>query len=135
MNRRRFAAGLVLLTLLAGACSNASDDTEESSSDATTGTADDGGPLTYAEVLELPIDENVPVDAPGVDDSTIRVGGVASTTNPIGGKEGESFEGVHAYFEFMNSQGGVYGRDLELVAEEDDNTGFENTQDIQSLLT
>ena len=35
----------------------------------------------------------------------------------------------------MNDQGGVYGRDLELVAEEDDNTGFENTQDIQSLLT
>ena len=135
MNRRRFAACLVMLTLLAGACSNASDDAEESSSDETTATGDDAGPLTYAEVLELPIDENVPVEAPGVDDSTIRVGGVASTTNPIGGKEGESFDGVHAYFEYMNSQGGVYGRDLELVAEEDDNTGFENTQDIQSLLT
>ena len=132
MNRRRFAACLVLMTLLAAACSNASDDAEESSSG---DTATDGGALTYAEVLELPIDENVPVQAPGVDDTTIRVGGVASTTNPIGGKEGESFEGVRAYFEYINSQGGVYGRDLELVAEEDDNTGFENTQDIQSLLT
>ena len=135
MNHRRFAACLVLLTLLAGACSNASDDTEASSTGDTTATADDSGPLTYAEVLELPIDENVPVDAPGVDDSTIRVGGVASTTNPIGGKYGESFDGVRAYFEYLNSQGGIYGRDLELVSEEDDNTGFENTQDIQSLLT
>ncbi len=123
------------MALAAGACSNASDDTEAGSGDSTTDTADGGGALTYAEVLELPIDENVPVDAPGVDDDTIRVGGVASTTNPIGGKEGESFDGVHAYFDYINSEGGIYGRDLELVAEEDDNTGFENTQDIQSLLT
>ena len=136
MSRRRIAALLVLLALVAGACSNASDDSSDAAGDDTaTDTTGGDGPLTYAEVLELPIDENVPVDAPGVDDSTIRVGGVASTTNPIGGKEGESFDGVHAYFEYMNDQGGVYGRDLELVAEEDDNTGFENTQDIQSLLT
>jgi branched-chain amino acid transport system substrate-binding protein len=127
---------LALLALVAAACSNASDDSGSGGDNAgTTADSTDGGALTYAEVLELPIDENVPVTAPGVDDSTIRVGGVASTTNPIGGKEGESFEGVHAYFEYMNSQGGVYGRNLELVAEEDDNTGFENTQDIQSLLT
>ena len=136
MNRRRIAALLLLLALVAGTCSNASDDSSDAAGDDTaTDTTGGDGPLTYAEVLELPIDENVPVDAPGVDDSTIRVGGVASVTNPIGGTEGEAFEGVEAYFEYMNSQGGVYGRDLALVAQEDDNTGFENTQDIQSLLT
>ncbi len=135
MSRRRIAALLLVLALVAGACSNASDDSSGAGDDAASDTSASDGPLTYAEVLELPIDENVPVDAPGVDDSTIRVGGVASTTNPIGGTEGEAFEGVEAYFEYMNSQGGVYGRDLQLVAQEDDNTGFENTQDIQSLLT
>jgi branched-chain amino acid transport system substrate-binding protein len=135
VSRRRIAALLLLLALVAGACSNASDDSSDAAGDDTATDTTGDGPLTYAEVLELPIDENVPVDAPGVDDSTIRVGGVASVTNPIGGTEGEAFEGVEAYFAYMNDQGGVYGRDLELVAKEDDNTGFENTQDIQSLLT
>jgi len=136
VKRRRIAAFLALLALLAGACSNASDDSGGSASDsAASGTTGGDGPLTYADVLELPIDENVPVDAPGVDDSTIRVGGVASTTNPIGGKYGEAFQGVEAYFAYINDQGGIYGRDLELTAQEDDNTGFENTQDVQSLLT
>ncbi|HYF45217.1 MAG TPA: hypothetical protein VD926_03340, partial [Acidimicrobiales bacterium] len=85
MNRRRIAILLALLALIAGACSNASDDSDDSGSGGTTATGEDGGPLTYAEVRELPIDESVPVQAPGVDDSTIRAGGVASITNPIGG--------------------------------------------------
>lgn len=126
---------LALLALLAGACSNASDESGDSSAGDTSTATDAGGALTYADVLELPTDENVPVDAPGVDDSTIRVGGVASVTNPIGGPYGEIFEGVDAYFEYLNSEGGIYGRDLELTAREDDNTGFENREDVQSLLT
>lgn len=137
MNRRLALLLLAILALVAGACSNASDDGGEAGGDngGTTATGDDGGPLTYEQVLELPTDENLPSTEPGVTDDTIRVGGVASVTNPIGGKEGEAFEGVHAYFEYLNDQGGIYGRNLELVAEEDDNTGFENTQDIQNLLT
>ena len=85
MNRRLAVTMLALLALVVGACSNASDDSgDDASGEGTAVTTDDGGPLTYAEVLELPIDENVPVQAPGVDDSTIRVGGVASTTTPSG---------------------------------------------------
>ena len=137
MNRRLAVVLLALLALIAGACSNASDDSgdDDAGGETTAGTGDDGGPLTYAEVLELPTDENVPVEAPGVDDSTIRVGGVASTTNPIGGAYGEIFAGVQAYFDYINDQGGIYGRQLELAAEEDDNTGFENREDVQSLLS
>jgi len=132
VNGRRIAVVVAFLALLAGACSNASDDGE---SGASTTAAGGDGPLTYEEVLALPIDENVPVDAPGVDDSTIRVGGVASVTNPIGGPYGEAFDGVQAYFDYVNDAGGIYGRELELVAQEDDNTGFENREDVQSLLT
>jgi ABC-type branched-subunit amino acid transport system substrate-binding protein len=136
VNRRRIVTILALLALLGAACSNAADDSEENvEAGGSEGTTDDDGPLTYAEVLELPIDENVPVTAPGVDDSTIRVGGVASTTNPIGLDYAGAFDGARAYFEYINSEGGIYGRQLELVAEEDDNTGFENQQDVQSLLT
>ena len=126
---------MALLTLVAGACSNASDNGDEDAGDATAVTTGDGGSLTYEQVLELPVDENLPVDAPGVDDATIRVGGVASVTNPIGGAYGEAFDGAEAYFAYINDQGGIYGRDLELAAQEDDNTGFENREDIQRLLT
>ena len=137
MSRRRIAALLLLLALVAGACSNASDDSSDAAGDDTaTDTTGGDGPLTYAEVLELPIDENVPVDAPGVDDSTIRVGGRGlDRPTPSAARRARPSRASHAYFEYMNDQGGVYGRDLELVAQEDDNTGFENTQDIQSLLT
>src|SRR5215207_5665147 len=126
---------LALLALIAGACSNASDDSGDESEGGSAVTADDGGALSYAEVLELPIDENGPVQAPGVDDSTIRVGGVASITNPIGGVYGEAFDGVQAYFDMVNEDGGIYGRELEITAEEDDNTGFENREDVQSLIS
>jgi branched-chain amino acid transport system substrate-binding protein len=135
VNRRIATTLLALLALVAGACSNASDDSDDASGGGTAVTADDGGALSYAEVLELPIDENVPVQAPGVDDQTIRVGGVASITNPIGGVYGEAFDGVQAYFDMINEDGGIYGRQLEITAMEDDNTGFENREDIQSLIS
>jgi branched-chain amino acid transport system substrate-binding protein len=71
---------------------------------------------------------------PGVTDDTIRVGGVASETNPVGGAYGDAFDGVKAYFEMINSEGGIYDRELELVAERDDQLG-NNRQEIQGLLT
>jgi len=135
VSRRRIAIILLAFLSLLAACSNASDDGDSAGDDTATDGTSGSGELTYAEVLELPIDENVPVDAPGVDDSTIRVGGVASVTNPIGGPYGEVFDGVQAYFDYINDQGGIYGRQLELVAQEDDNTGFENREDVQNLLS
>lgn len=74
------------------------------------------------------------VDAPGVTDDTIRVGGVASVTNPLGGGFGGNFDGVKAYFEMVNDNGGVHGRSLELVAEHDDQVS-QNDAKIQQLLT
>ncbi|MGH8984491.1 MAG: ABC transporter substrate-binding protein [Acidimicrobiia bacterium] len=71
---------------------------------------------------------------PGVTADEIRVGGVVSETNPIGGSYGAAFDGVKAYFEMINSQGGVHGRELNLVAERDDQVG-QNRQEVQGLLT
>jgi ABC-type branched-subunit amino acid transport system substrate-binding protein len=73
------------------------------------------------------------VNQPGVTDTTIRVGGVTSTTNPIQGKYGEAYDGVKAYFAMINKQGGMYGRKLEVVAERDDQIA-NNKREVQALL-
>lgn len=78
--------------------------------------------------------EAVAVDAPGVTDSAIRVGGVASVTNPVGGKYDQMADGVEAYFEMVNEDGGVHGRQLELVARLDDQVA-NNDAMVQQLLT
>lgn len=71
---------------------------------------------------------------PGVTDTEIRVGGVASKTNPLGGNYAAAFDGVKAYFEMVNSEGGVDGRELNLVAERDDQVGS-NRQEVQALIS
>jgi branched-chain amino acid transport system substrate-binding protein len=114
--RARLIALVAVLSLVALACSNAGDD---ESSD-TTSTSGGGG-------------ANAAVDQPGVTDDTIRVGGVVSKTNVINGPYGSAFDGVKAYFDMVNSKGGIYGRELELVAERDDQMGA-NQQQVEALL-
>ena len=74
------------------------------------------------------------VDAPGVTESEIRVGGVASVTNPLGAHYDEHFEAVDAYFRMVNEDGGVHGRDLVLAARHDDQLA-NNDAAVQALLT
>jgi branched-chain amino acid transport system substrate-binding protein len=76
----------------------------------------------------------VAVDAPGVTDEVIRVGGVASATNPLGGRFDQAFDGVEAYFEMVNEDGGVHGRQLELAAQHDDQVA-DNASAVQQLVT
>lgn len=104
--------------VLAAGCGNS---TSSGSGDATTTTSGADGSAPTA------------VDAPGVTDTAIRVGGVASVTNPLGGRYGDSFEGVKAYFDMVNDEGGVHGRDLVLVAERDDKLA-NNDAEVQGLL-
>jgi hypothetical protein len=75
------------------------------------------------------------VDQPGVTDTEIDVGGVASKTNPLGGTYADAFAGVKAYFEMVNSSKdkGIYGRKLKLTSERDDQLG-NNTQEVQGLI-
>lgn len=78
--------------------------------------------------------ETPAVDAPGVTDSEIRVGGVASTTNPLEAKFDDAFDGVDAYFQMVNEDGGIHGRELSLVARHDDQLA-NNDAAVQELLT
>lgn len=114
--RARLIAVLAVLALVATACSNASDDTSDS-----TTTSGGGG-------------SDAAVDQPGVTDDTIRVGGVVSKTNILNGPYASMFDGVKAYFDKVNDGGGIYGRDLELVSERDDQMG-QNQQQVQALLS
>ncbi|MGZ4799279.1 MAG: ABC transporter substrate-binding protein [Acidimicrobiia bacterium] len=107
---------LAVLTLVAMACSNASDKTSNSTS-----TTKGGG------------GSSATVDQPGVTKDTIRVGGVVSKTNLLNGPYASAFDGVKAYFDMVNSGGGIYGRKLELVSERDDQMG-QNQQQVEGLL-
>jgi ABC-type branched-subunit amino acid transport system substrate-binding protein len=73
------------------------------------------------------------VNQPGVTDTEIRVSGVASTTNPLGGLYGSSFDGVQAYFDMVNKQGGIYGRKLVQVKRHDDQIG-QNAREVEAIL-
>lgn len=121
-------AVIVAGVLVLGACSNS-----ESGSGDGGGGSDDSTPTAAGG--EENTDEFVPSDQPGVTDDTIRVGGVASVTNPLGGRYAEAFTGTQLYFDQVNEAGGIYGRELELVAELDDNTGFENQAQVTRLLS
>jgi branched-chain amino acid transport system substrate-binding protein len=85
---------------------------------------------------KAPSQQFPPVDQPGVSQTEIRVGGVVSKTNPLGGDYAASFDGVKAYFNMVNSSKdkGIYGRKLNLVAERDDAVG-NNRQEVQGLLS
>lgn len=114
MSRKRTAWLVMGLagSLLAAACGNSSGGDESSEEES----------------------EAVTVDAPGVSDTTIRVGGVASATNPLGGKYDQVADGVEAYFEMVNEDGGVHGRELELAVRQDDEVA-NNDASVQQLLT
>jgi branched-chain amino acid transport system substrate-binding protein len=57
---------------------------------------------------------------PGVTATTINVGGIAGVTNPVGQPYASGFDGVQAYFNYINASGGVFGRKFRLIARLDD---------------
>lgn len=113
--RVRLIAVLAVLSLVALACSNSSD---KSTSSTTSGGGTGGGTA---------------VAQPGVTKDTIRVGGVVSKTNALNGPYASAFDGVKAYFNMVNSKGGIYNRKLELVSERDDLMA-QNQQEVEALL-
>ena len=57
---------------------------------------------------------------PGVTKTTIKVGGIAAVTNQLGAPYASGFDGLQAYFNYINGKGGVYGHKFQLVARLDD---------------
>jgi branched-chain amino acid transport system substrate-binding protein len=72
---------------------------------------------------------------PGVTATTIRVGGMAGVTNPVGQPYASGFDGLQAYFNYINSKGGVFGRKFQLVAKLDDQSrASQDVEEARSLV-
>jgi branched-chain amino acid transport system substrate-binding protein len=67
----------------------------------------------------------------GVYKDRIVVGGVASLTGVLTADFAPIFDGIHAYFDMINANGGVYGRKLDLAYEYDDQSN--PTQDVAQV--
>lgn len=124
--RTRLIASLVALLLVAASCGNS--ETSGGSNDGSDGNGGDGSTSVGGSA-----DEKVAVDAPGVTDTEIHVEGIASITNPLGGTYDTADDGVQAYFEMVNSEGGVWGRDLVLDGVRDDKVA-NNTAEAKGLV-
>lgn len=125
--RVRLTAILMLLALAAAACGNS-----PGTSPGDGASPPPAGPTGTVSAADLT--KNVPVDAPGVTDTEIHVGGVVSKTNPLGGEYDQTFKGVQAYFNMINEQGGIYGRQLELTSQRDDQL-VNNQLEVQGLIS
>lgn len=111
---------LFVLSVMAAACGNSGGD---SGSPTTTGDADPGTTApddagdrdTFVEITGVP----------GVTDDEIAYAAIGTrTNNPLGTCLLDCYlEGIKAYFAFRNSEGGIYGRDLALAQELDDELG------------
>jgi branched-chain amino acid transport system substrate-binding protein len=123
LTRSVIAAAALALAL--SACGNSDDDDSGSASG-------DGGPATTAAKADLT--KNVPVQAPGVTDDEIHVTVIASKTNPMNGKYAELADGMNAYFDMVNEDGGIYGRELKITKERDDVIGLQNQEQVQASL-
>jgi branched-chain amino acid transport system substrate-binding protein len=113
---------IAAVVLVAAACSNS-----ESSGGSTT-TSGGGSGTTASDS-----GKKVAVSAPGVTDTEIRVGSVASVTNPLGGKYQNAALGTQAYFDMVNSEGGIYGRKLVLATTRDDKVS-NNSSEVKGLI-
>jgi ABC-type branched-subunit amino acid transport system substrate-binding protein len=122
--RARALCGAFVVALALSACGNAGDDS--SSSDSSPG-------ATVTTFKGTDFNEKQKVDVQGVSDTEIKVAAITSKTNPLGGDYGLLDEGIKAYFDLVNSKGGIWGRQLKLAYERDDQTGNNTTQVEASL--
>ncbi len=126
--RSRVVATCIVLALLAVGCGNAS-----SSKPTSTATTIKGAP-PITEVSGADLHKKVAITGvPGVTDSSINVAAITSKTNCLAGCYGAYVDGINAYFNYMNSTGGIYGRQLKISADKDD-AFLNNEQTVKTTL-
>ena len=123
--RLRMLAVVTALILVSAACGNSK---KNSASSTTT-------PAGVSQTTTADIDKKVPVEAPGVTDDAITVNVITAKTNPLHGKYAELADGVQAYFNMINEEGGIYGRELKIGKQRDDIAGLQNREQIQQGLS
>jgi len=105
---RALLAGLLVFSLIAAACGGDDEDEETGTTDDTEATDDTGGD---GEATEIETDF-------GVTDDTIRVGMIADLSGIFAPLVVEIVEAQKVYFEMVNDNGGIAGREVELVIED-----------------
>jgi branched-chain amino acid transport system substrate-binding protein len=101
--------------LLAVACGNAG-----SSKPIVVPTTKPGAP-PISEVSGAALHRNIPLTAvQGVTNTQINVAVITAGTNPLAGDYTRFADGIQAYFDMINAEGGIYGRKLVISSEHDD---------------
>jgi branched-chain amino acid transport system substrate-binding protein len=73
--------------------------------------------------------------APGITPTSITVGNVSGISGPLQGSFTQGRDGVQALFDAVNAAGGVCGRQLNLLAEDDGQNASTNKADVQDLIS
>jgi ABC-type branched-subunit amino acid transport system substrate-binding protein len=105
---RKVAALAVAVVVAAGACSSSKKAAGTSATSAPSGGA----------ATTVPVSAAVPASGPGITDSTITAGVLADVSGPVPGLFQGGVNGVDAYFQYINSQGGIDGRKLAMKFED-----------------
>src|SRR5258706_15521466 len=113
--RSRIVATCAVMAILAVACGNAG------SGKATNTLPSNTGPVTTGSPSDLT--KNVPVTAPGVSSTEIKVAAITTNSNNPTGSYAPLADGIKAYFAMINAGGGIYGRKLTLAIDRDDQLG------------
>ena len=124
--RLRMLAVLTALALVSVACGNSKSEKETASS------SPSGSTQTTASGAD--IHKFVANTSKGVTDKQISVDVIASKTNPLHGKYAEIADGMQAYFNMVNADGGLYGRKLVIGKQRDDIIGLQNQAQVQQAL-
>lgn len=127
MRARILVLGLAV-ALIAVACGNSN----SSKPAATTQPSGNSGPAVTSSAADLK--KNVPVSAPGVTSTEIKVASITSKTNNLTGSYGPLVDGIKAYFAMVNAGGGIYGRKLVISSDRDDQFTA-NLQTVQASLS
>ena len=92
-------------------------------------------PLVVAGFGSAPAAGAAEASAPGVTAKTITLGLIASVTGPASSTFGDSATGAQARIDLQNAEGGVDGRKLQLVTEDDQTTTLGNEVAAQALVS
>lgn len=127
--RSRLLAGALSLTMIAAACGGRDDG--DSASDTTSGS---GG--EEAAGGDSIIDTSICADyqaTEGVTDDTIKLGTSMPQSGPYA-VFGGILNGLKAYYDYQNSQGGIDGRKIELIAYDDEYKPDRTSDNVKKLV-
>lgn len=118
---RRTAAGLVALALVAAACGDDAEPDSPADTDAgaTDEAAGDGVPDNPSE---------------GVPPGEIVLGWMGDITGPTASQTAQLLRGTEAYFEMINEQGGLLGRELVIIARDDEYSAERGVTNYRALV-